>query len=133
VTTYYEKRGRRYYPVAESDSRYYEIRKHGFYLEHVKPGSTSRTPIDPKMAEVEAAMRLAYNAMIEAMHARCTPTGPQTRHVPEREKAKYQKAWDAWAAIVGDVPMYFEGVSMHDVVAAGLEALRQETLSTEAP
>jgi hypothetical protein len=124
MTTYYEKRGRRYVPVAEHEVLVYG-RRFGFYLQHVQPGSTSTTPLpDPKFAEVEAALRVAQEAMLEAMRKRCEITGVQTRHVPEKDRAKYKRAWEAWKAIVGDVPAYFEGVSMHDVVDAGVEAVR---------
>ena len=71
-------------------------------------------------------MFLAEEAMVEAMRKRQEVTGVGVRHVPESERAKYQRAWDAWKAIVGDVPLYFEGVSMHDVVTAGLDVLRRK-------
>lgn len=124
MTTLYAKNGRRYRPVAESDA--FDALTEGWWLVRVAPGSKSmRKLVEPAHAELEAAMRGARDAMVEAMREKQTPTGPDVRHVPEHQRAKYQRAWDAWVAIVGDVPLYFEGVSMHDVVNAGLDAVRR--------
>lgn len=122
--TLYEKRGRRYYPVAERDAL--DGIPAGWWLVRVEPGlRSSRRILEPAIAECEAAMRIAEDDMIKAMLKRCEVTGHQTKHMQsEHQKKKYLKAWEAWKAIVGDVPMYFEGVSMHDVVDAGIEALR---------
>lgn len=124
MTTFYEKRGRRYVPVAETDT-YHGLTK-GSYLVVVAPGSTSvRRLAEPAIPEIEAAMLVAEEAMVGAMYeaAKCKP---DTRKMPPRLKAKYDRAWEAWKTIIGkDAPIYFEGVSMQDVVEAGLQALRK--------
>ncbi len=124
MTTLYEKRGRNYRPVAESET--YSSLTEGWYLVHVRPGTTSvKRLIEPAYAELEAAIKVATDAMVDAMRERQVPTGPDVRHVPEHRREKYRRAWEAWKAIVGDVPLYFEGVSMHDIVKAGLDAVRK--------
>lgn len=123
--TLYEKRGRRYYPVSERET--FDGIPEGWWLVRVQPGlRSSRRIVAPDTVGLEAAMFLAEEAMVEAMRKRQEVTGVSVRHVPENERAKYQRAWEAWKAIVGDVPLYFEGVSMHDVVAAGLDVLRRK-------
>lgn len=129
MTTLYKKKGRRYYPAAETEV--FDGVPEGWWLMRVQPGLRSmRRTLDPAYAETEAALREAEDAMVDAMRVRCEPTGPQTKHVPEKDRAKYMKAWEAWKAIVGDVPMYFEGVSMMDVVEAGLNAVRKKIVDS---
>ncbi len=124
MTVYYEKRGRRYVPVSESEI--YRGLTEGYYLVQVRPGSTStiRTT-EPDYASVEHAMKYAAEAMVDAMFVACEIRGPKTKHLTPEQKAKYARGWEAWVREVGeDVPMYFEGVSMRDVVEAGIKALR---------
>lgn len=132
MTTYYVKNGRRYRAVAESDA--FGAIPEGWWLVHVFPGGlSSRKSVTPDRPAVEAAIREAEDAMVEAMLKRCEPTGPGVRHVPEKDRPRYLRAWEAWKKIVGDVPMYFEGVSMHDVVDAGIAALRAKILANPPP
>ena len=126
----YEKRGRRYFPVAERDA--FDGVPKGWWLVHVVPGGMSaRRVVDPAFAETEAAMRSAEEAMTEAMRARQEPQ-MDWRRVPVRSEARYKRAWEAWRREVGDdIGIFFEGVSMRDVVQAGLEALRREIANTK--
>jgi hypothetical protein len=124
MTTYYEKRGRRYIPVAETEI--YAGFPKGYYLVSIEPGLTSVTrTVEPDYAAVEHAMRHAMTEMVAAMHKACECRGPQMKYLSPEQKQKYLRGWEAWVREVGeDVPMYFEGVSMHDVVDAGIKALR---------
>ena len=125
TNTMYIKKGRRYIPIGEYEALSYTPL--GWWLVHVQPGQTSaRKMVNPALVETEAAMKMAQEAMTDAMQKRTIPSGPSTKHVPEQDRVKYQLAWEAWKSHVGDVPLYFEGVSMHDVVDAGIEALRQK-------
>ena len=74
-------------------------------------------------------MRVAEDAMVAAMHRKNASSTLNTRAYPNRAKA--ERAWKAWADIMGDETMLcFEGVSMRDVVAAGLDALRRHMGAT---
>lgn len=122
MTTFYVKRGRRYVPVAEHGE--WPRMAHGFHLVEVRPGFVASRAVDPALAELMAAARITESAMVAAMVARCLPDEP--RNVTEadpKDQARYQLAWDAWRTIVGPEPMHFRGVSMVDVVRAGVDAL----------
>lgn len=125
MTTYYEKRGRRYYPIAESDA--FDAIPEGYWLVSVKPGLRSaRRMIKPAYPEIEAAIKVAQDAMLEAMYKVRQCDKLDTSRISQKDRERYHKAFEAWKAIVGDVPLYFEGVSMNDVIEAGLDALRSE-------
>lgn len=124
MTTYYEKRGRRYYPIAERDA--FDAIPEGDWLVCVKPGLRSaRRMIKPAYPEIEAAIKVAQDAMLEAMYKARQCDKLDASRISEKDRERYRKAFEAWKAIVGDVPLYFEGVSMHDVIEAGLDALRE--------
>jgi len=122
VTTYYEKRGRRYLPVLESDV--YAAFPEGHYLVSIQPGLKSITrAVEPDHAAVEHAMRHAATAMTEAMRKACECLPPTRRPLTPKQK----RGWEAWKREVGDDAMfYFDGVSMQDVVDAGIKALREK-------
>lgn len=125
MTTYYAKRGRRYIPVAEHQT--YDTLTEGTYLVVVKPGSRSMTRlVQPASGEVEAAIRIAEQAMVEAMRAMNESPGEPVGLSTEAEKALAKKAYAAYTAVVGkDRMLHFRGVSMYDVVQAGIKALRE--------
>ena len=122
MTTYYEKRGRRYHPVLESDV--YASFPKGHYLVSIHPGLASVTrTVEPDYAAVEHAMRDAADAMTEAMRKMCECKPPTRRPLTPKQK----RGWEAYKREVGDDAMfYFEGVSMQDVVDAGIAALRKK-------
>lgn len=123
MTTYYEKRGRRYYPIAERDA-FYAIPE-GDWLVHVRPGlRSSKKLIEPAYPELEAAMRVAEEAMVKAMYGSSTERLEDKRYCPaDRELAR--KGWEAWKAVVGDRPIYCTSDSMLEVVRAGIRAVRE--------
>ena len=125
MTTLYEKRGRRYFPVLERDA--YDGLPKGYYLLRIEPGMTSvsRTT-EPDHAAVELAMRDAMDAMTDAMRKSCECLPPKRTPLTPRQK----RGWEAWKREMGSEAMfYFEGVSMQDVVEAGMEALRKKMRS----
>lgn len=126
VTTYYEKRGRRYFPIAEND-RFDALTK-GHYLIVVEPGLRSTTRlIEPASGEVEAAIRIARVAMEEAMLAANRRSGGAMGLPTEEDKRRAERAYQAWLSVMGERwSVSYRGVSMHDVVEAGIQALRKE-------
>lgn len=124
--TLYEKRGRRYVAVAEEET--WDALAEGAWLVVVKPGSRSqRRLLKPERAEVEVALNEARVAMVEAMRARTLAANDlpmRTSKLTPAEKRQMKRAWEAWVAIAGDVPIHFRGVSWVDVVECGIAALR---------
>ncbi len=122
--TLYEKRGRRYVPVAEMDA--FGGMTEGTYLVVVRPGSglSALRVVEPASAEVEAALHTARGAMVEAMRAQCTAGRDEVR--ADVDAPTLRRAWAAWRAIAGDVTMHFRGVSMVDVVDAGIAVIRAQ-------
>jgi len=65
---YYEKKGRRYVPVAEYDSDLMDSFSKGTHLVMVYPGGSSRRyNIDPNYAAMIAAGRVAEDAISRAI------------------------------------------------------------------
>jgi inorganic pyrophosphatase/exopolyphosphatase len=65
---YYEKKGRRYVPVAEHDNEYLDSFPKGNHLVMCYPGGSSRRfNIDPNYAAMIAAGRVAEDAMSRAI------------------------------------------------------------------
>lgn len=124
MTTWYEKRGRRYVPVAEHDR--YDALTEGAYLLIVKPGSRSMCRlVKPASGEVEAAIHIAYAAMVDAMR-RTNESSEPMGLLTEKEKQLARKALEAYRAVWGRERMVsYRGVSMHDVVDAGIQALKE--------
>lgn len=92
--TYYEKRGRRYYPVAEEDT--YGAMTEGYYLVCCKPGRRGwRRLLKPDGAAVLAVLREHEDALTAAINEASTirPAGPLT--------GLELKAWQAYQAIAG--------------------------------
>ena len=125
MTTYYEKRGRRYIPVAEREM--YDALTAGTYLVVIQPGLRSmKRLVQPASGEVEAAIRIAEQAMVDAMRTMNESPGEPMGLATEAEKTLAKKAYAAYTAVVGkDRMLHFRGVSMHDVVEAGIKALRE--------
>jgi len=122
--TLYEKRGRRYVPVAEYDTQPYW--KAGYWLVHVKPGlRTTKSVLEPAFAEVEAALHEASEAMVLAMREEAARKLPayQTSDIVLK---KHEKAWKAYREAMGDEYTHvFKGASMESVVDAAIEVLRE--------
>ena len=125
MTTWYEKRGRRYVPVAEHDR--YDALTEGTYLLVVRPGSRSMCRlVKPASGEVEAAIHIAYGAMVDAMRKTNESISEPMGLMTEKEKQLARKALEAYRAVWGRERMVsYRGVSMHDVVDAGIQALKE--------
>jgi hypothetical protein len=119
---YYVKEGRRYKPVAEYDNDLMDSFHKGNHLVMVYPGGTSRRfNIDPAMAPMIAAGRVAEDAMCKAMMD-ASELKPQRTPLTEAQR----KAWRALARSFGDELCTLQGSSTRDIVEAGIKAMQEE-------
>jgi hypothetical protein len=121
---YYVKEGRRYKPVAEYDNDLLDSFHKGNHLVMVYPGGTSRRfNIDPAMAPMIAAGRVAEDAMCKAMMD-ASELRPQRTPLTEGQR----KAWRKLAREFGDELCTLQGSSTRDIVEAGVQAMQAEAL-----
>ena len=119
---YYEKRGRRYYPVAEYDSDYLDSFPKGNHLVMCYPGGSSRRfNIQPNYAALIAASRVAEDAISKAV-VKASEMRPHNKPITEKQK----KAWEALAKAFGDDRYYVEIPSAREIAEAGVKALQEE-------
>jgi hypothetical protein len=131
--TFYEKRGRRYVPVAEYDNEWLDSFPKGTHLVMSYPGgSTRRFNIDPAFAPMIAAGRYAEDAMAKALvHA--GEIRMQRGKVPLTEGQK--AAWENLVQEFGDSARQLEWPSAREVAEAGVKAMMddaEETLKNPA-
>ena len=119
---YYVKEGRRYKPVAEYDNDLMDSFRTGNHLVMVYPGGTSRRfNIDPALAPMIAAGRVAEDAMCKAMMD-ASELRPQRTPLTEGQR----KAWKKLAKEFGDELCTLQGSSTRDIVEAGVQAMQAE-------
>jgi hypothetical protein len=119
---YYEKRGRRYYPVSEYDSDYLDSFPKGAHIVMCYPGGKStRYHIDPAYGPMIAASRAAEDKIREAIH-KASEARPQKRKLTEEQAA----AWQAMQKTLGDEMFYLQYGSIVDAVEAGIKAMQEE-------
>ena len=119
---YYEKRGRRYYPVAEYDSAYMDSFPKGNHLVMCYPGGTSRRfNVEPNYAALIAASRVAEDAISKAV-VKASEMRPHNRPITEKQK----KAWENLAKAFGNDRYYIEIPSAREIAEAGIKALQEE-------
>ena len=119
---FYEKRGRRFVPVAEFDNDFLDSFTKGNHLVMCDPGGTSRRyNIDPNYAAMIAAGRVAEDAICIAL-TKATEVRPQ-------RKAMTQAEIDAWNNLIevwGEEARSLVGPSIRDVAEAGVKAMIEE-------
>jgi hypothetical protein len=121
---YYEKVGHRYKPVAEYDNDLMDSFHKGNHLVMVYPGGTSRRfNIDPAMAPMIAAGRVAEDAMCKAMMD-ASELRPQQTPLTEGQR----RAWRKLAREFGTELCTLQGSSTRDIVEAGVKAMQEEAL-----
>lgn len=125
--TLYEKRGRRYYPVKEYDSKIMDAFPSGFTLVQVEPGSTSyRYNVDPNLPEVLAACKLLEDGMLKAIRE-AAKYKPDPIPVTDEER----EAWKNLETVLNkheprDQRMLrLWGCSAQDLVEAGVKYLEK--------
>ena len=121
---YYEKRGRRYVPVAEYDSDLLDSFAKGNHLVMCYPGGTSRRfNINPAYAPMIAAGRVAEDAICRSI-SKAAELRPKNTPITEAQ----QKAWRKLAKEMGDELCTLYGLSVRDCAEAGVEAMQAEAL-----
>ena len=119
---YYEKKGKRYVPVAEYDSDYLDSFPKGSTLVMCYPGGQSRRyNIDPNYAALIAAARVAEDAMMQAMQ-KASELKPKQTPITERQR----RAWANLAKEFGDELCTLNGAASYDIAQAGIKALQEE-------
>ena len=119
---YYEKRGRRYVPVMEHDYELMDAMPRGNHLIMCYPGGTStRYNIDPALAPMIAAGRVAEDNMSEAVR---DASAMRPRQHPLTQKQ--QQAWQRLNKALGDDVYTIEIASARDIAEAGLNAMQAE-------
>jgi hypothetical protein len=119
---YYVKEGRRYKPVAEYDNDLLDSFPKGNHLVMCYPGGTSRRfNVDPAMAPMIAAGRVAEDAMCRAM---MDASELKPRQTPLTEGQR--RAWSKLAKEFGDELCTLQGSSTRDIVEAGVRAMQSE-------
>jgi hypothetical protein len=119
---YYEKKGRRYVPVAEYDNELLDSFPKGNHLVMCYPGGTSRRfNIDPNYAAMIAAGRLAEEAICEVMR-KASELRPQQTPITLGQK----KAWEKLAKEFGSELATLSGLCIRDCAEAGVNAMQLE-------
>ena len=120
--TYYEKKGRRYVPVAEYDNDYLDSFPKSNHLVMCYPGGSSRRfNIDPNYAAMIAASRVAEDAISQAV-VKASEMRPRRAPITEKQK----KAWENLAKAFGDEVYYIELPSAREVAEQGVKAMQEE-------
>jgi hypothetical protein len=119
---YYEKKGRRYVPVAEYDSDHLDSFPKGNHLVMCYPGGSSRRfNIEPALAPMIAAGRYAEDAMSTAI-MKASEMRPHNKPITEEQKA----AWEHLAKVFESDRYYVELPSAREVTEAGVKAMQDE-------
>lgn len=120
---YYEKRGRRYYPVSEYDSEYLDSFPKGNHLVMVYPGGSSRRyNIDPNYAGMIAAGRVALDRISESIR-QSTELRPLNREMTLQDHER-------WIAFLKTMPDDMRFMMTHgsarEAAEAGIKAISDE-------
>ena len=119
---YYEKKGRRYVPVAEYDSTYLDSFPKGNHLVMCYPGGQSRRfNIEPAYAPMIAAGRVAEDAMSKAVQ-KASEMRPHNKPITEKQR----KAWEVLAKAFGNDRYYVEIPSAREIAEEGIKAMAEE-------
>lgn len=123
---FYKKVGRKYVPVSEYDSEYLDSFPKGNHLVMCYPGGSSRRyNIEPAIAPLIAASRVAEDAMstalVKASELRMR-NSEKTRQMTPEQRA----AWEHLVEVFGDEAKQLEWASARDVADAGVKALQKE-------
>ena len=119
---YYEKRGRRYVPVMEHDYELMDAMPKGNHLIMCYPGGQStRYNIDPALAPIIAAGRVAEDRMSEAVR-KASEMRPRKKELTVEQ----QRAWTRLNKVMGDDVYTIEIASAREIAEAGLKAMQAE-------
>ena len=123
---YYEKRGRRYVPVAEYDSDYSDSFPKGAHLVMCYPGGKSRRfHIDPNYAAMIAAGRVAEDAIskaiVKATDLRLSQEAQRKPLTPSQKAA-----WDNLVKEFGETASRLEWPSAREATEEAVKAMMIE-------
>ena len=119
---YYEKRGRKYVPVMEYDEYLMDGLPQGNHMIMCYPGGRStRYNIDPALAPMIAAGRVAEDRMSEAVR-KASEMRPCRKELTHDQ----QRAWTRLNRTMGDDIYTIEVASARDIAEAGLKAMQAE-------
>ena len=119
---YYEKRGRKYVPVAEYDSDYLDSFPKGNHLVMVYPGGSSRRfNIDPNYAALIAAGRVAEDAISKEL-MKASDLRPKQRPITPEQR----EAWERLVEVFGPEAKMLEWPSAREACEKAIEAMQVE-------
>jgi len=119
---FYEKVGRRYKPVLENDNEFYDALPYGNHLIMCYPGGRStRYNVDPALAPMIAAARVAEDRMSEAVR-KASEMRPRRKELTVEQ----QRAWTRLNKAMGDDVYTVEVASAREIADAGLKAMQAE-------
>lgn len=119
---YYEKVGRRYFPVSEYDGDLLDSFTKGSHLVMSYPGGKStRYNVDPNYAAMIAAGRVAEDTISDAIRK---ASDLRTRSKPITPGQR--KAWDNLVKEFGEEARQLEWPSAREVAEAGVKAMMEE-------
>lgn len=119
---YYEKRGRRYYPVSEYDSDLLDGFTKGSHLVCVYPGGSSRRyNVEPNYAAMIAAGRVAEDAICAAM-VKADEVKPSRKALTVEEHAAWMNLIEVW----GEEARSLRRPAIRDIAEAAVEAMQEE-------
>ena len=119
---FYEKIGRRYKPVLENDNEFYDALPYGNHLIMCYPGGRStRYNVDPALAPMIAAVRVAEDQMSEAVR-KASEMRPRRKELTVEQ----QRAWTRLNKVMGDDVYNIEVASAREIAEAGLKAMQAE-------
>jgi len=122
TTTYYVKRGRRYYPVSHWDPQLDQALPPGHHLVSVRPGQESRRcNIEPARAPMIAAGMLAEEAMSRAIY-----NAMELRPAPIRLTARQQTLMKELTESMNRQDLRWMRASASEVAQAGVRVLQEE-------
>lgn len=118
--TLYIKQGRKYVPVREHAPEVHDSLPHGQYVVTVSEGSTRLRRVDtPASAEVLVAVEQMREAMETAMREANTSRFELNKPLTPEQQA----AADKLRKSLGSLLVTYRGVSMSDVIDAGVKVL----------
>lgn len=121
---YYEKKGRRYVPIAEYDSDYLDSFPKGNHLVMCYPGGVSRRyHIDPAYAPLIAAGRVAEDRISKHIMD-VSAMRPRTDRKPITPEQK--AAWEKLSELMGDERYALEYCSYREAAEEGVKAMMEE-------
>jgi hypothetical protein len=122
MTTYYVKRGRRYYPVSHWDPQLDQALPPGHHLVSVRPGQESRRcNIEPARAPMIAAGMLAEEAMSRAIY-----NAMELRSAPIKLTARQQTLMKELTESMNRQDLRWMRASASEIAQAGVRALQEE-------